>query len=109
MTETTRWIGTNAVLDSGTVMLGVDDGPFAVTISGLLFIIEIINDPRSPALDPQRESRERMRVKINIANQVPTQFKFQVATINSRDVYLAVRVSRDINFYLLTYTFSVAR
>jgi hypothetical protein len=110
MPDSSRLVGEEPVVESGSVLLWPDDASFTIQITDLTFTIVIVNDHRIPQLDPQRVSRSAMTVKINIWQQSNPSFKFKVGTLWSNDLYLSVYVQPiEAGRYVLHYTFSNKR
>jgi len=104
-----KYVGGNTVVDSGSVVLGPDDGRFTVIIDNLTFIISAIQEPRTERLSVVRESHDKLIIKINTTQGGDLTFKFKVGNLMGRDLSLAIHLEAHDSYSIFTYTFSMSR
>jgi hypothetical protein len=106
MASTSRFIGRDPVLESGSVLLGPGDILFSITIDDLSFEIGFTHDPFEEQVKAEPTSRRSMRVILNTYQTTAPTFKGKVGTLHGNDLYLSLHLTPLENFHLLTYTFS---
>jgi hypothetical protein len=110
MPESSKLVGNDQVVETGSALLWPDDPSFTIQITDLTFTIVIVSDHETPQLDPQRVSRNQMTVKVNTWQQSGPSFKFKVGTLWNKELYLALYAQPvEAGRYVLHYTFSTKR
>jgi hypothetical protein len=106
---TTRHLGKNAVVESGCALLGGDDSDFSIQIYDLTFTIAVTSGQSSGPVEPIRQSRDKMLIRISTWYSSSSVYKFKVGNLEENDLYLALYVEPIQNFHKITYTFSLKK
>jgi hypothetical protein len=107
MPDVERLVGAEPVVESGSIVVSSGE-TFTIKLYGLTFEVVLHARTSGLAVETVSQATDKMLIRINTFHRTNLAYKFKVATLWDRELYLALVIDPKQSATVIHYTFSKA-